>query len=225
MKLISIRTKQRLISAVFLPWLTIVNGLRSWPHPHNCVHAYVQLLFEGGYYFFCWAPCAVTIQGWLATNWGAASIRINTYPASTCYIAVLNKDSSSSWQNYWYNWLVAISDVYVSCFVPLCAPGCPTCRLGVQDQGFIWEEGGGALTPLWKLAAPPPPTSRVATISYPCNIWLTYMYKMEGNQWILLTGFSPSRCSEATRNGRETYIHYKVFLGEHTPRPPILISS
>ena len=42
-----------------------------WPHPLNCVHACVRLLFEGGYYFFGGAPGAATIRG-------AASIRINT---------------------------------------------------------------------------------------------------------------------------------------------------
>ena len=44
---------------------------RSWPHPLNRVRICVQLLFEGGYYFFRWAPGAATIQG-------AASIQINT---------------------------------------------------------------------------------------------------------------------------------------------------
>ena len=45
--------------------------LWSWPHPLNWVRACVQLLFEGSYHFFHWAPGAATI-------WGMASIRINT---------------------------------------------------------------------------------------------------------------------------------------------------
>jgi hypothetical protein len=54
-------------SVMFYLKLTIVHGVRSWPHPLNCVRACVRLLFEGGYMFF----------GGAATNRGAASIRIN----------------------------------------------------------------------------------------------------------------------------------------------------
>ena len=36
--------------------LMIIYGVRTWPHPLNRVHACVQLLFEGGYYFFGEAP-------------------------------------------------------------------------------------------------------------------------------------------------------------------------
>ena len=50
---------------------SIVHDVRSWPHPLRCVRACVRLLFEGGYYFLGRVSGA-------ATNWGAASIRINT---------------------------------------------------------------------------------------------------------------------------------------------------
>ena len=43
--------------------LTIVYGVRMWPHPLYCVHACVRLLFEGGYYFFGGPPGAATIRG------------------------------------------------------------------------------------------------------------------------------------------------------------------
>ena len=39
------------------------DGVRTWPHPLNCVHACVRLLFEGGYYFFGGPPGAATIRG------------------------------------------------------------------------------------------------------------------------------------------------------------------
>ena len=54
----------RLLSCFCLE-LTIVHGVRTWPHPLNRVHACVRLLFEGGYYFFGGAPGVATIRGWL----------------------------------------------------------------------------------------------------------------------------------------------------------------
>ena len=42
----------RLLSCFCLE-LTIVHGVRTWPHSLNCVHACVRLLFEGGYYLGC----------------------------------------------------------------------------------------------------------------------------------------------------------------------------
>ena len=48
---------------------------RTGPHPLIYVRECVQLLFEGGYYFFHRALCVATMR--VATNWGTASIRMN----------------------------------------------------------------------------------------------------------------------------------------------------
>ena len=66
------RTKLRLSSAMVCPERASVFHMRSWPHPLNRVRACVRLLFEGGYYFFHWAPwrcgyysmCGFGISSW-----------------------------------------------------------------------------------------------------------------------------------------------------------------
>ena len=37
-------------TVTILVHIAIANVVRMWPHPLNCIHACVRLLFKGGYY-------------------------------------------------------------------------------------------------------------------------------------------------------------------------------
>ena len=98
----------RTFSAMFLPR---TNGLRSWPRPFNCVRACVQLLFEGGYYFFRRAPCACGYYSRAATNRG---IQENTVLNTICYtVAIIFKFKCILLAEVWIDTQISIYIFYL----------------------------------------------------------------------------------------------------------------